>query len=229
MICAFLLAGPRAAAADHEDGHVLVIRTQRVQPIGCMKTIYEPNAKLLVLSADSFNHSLPPASQLNHVPWTRIYGDGRVVFVDRDKGDAEIEAGRSSKWCKPLVHAVTLDSSYMIPPVGSCRHIRVSYNDDPAAAGSTIQFDRNSMSPNELGDIGITTLMWCAPQPATYTLLETQDDKRLFSATVSGYSGANLQLVVIGDPAKPTGGRLLELDDHGAIQNIHWLQAAPQS
>ncbi|HEX7841426.1 MAG TPA: hypothetical protein VF469_28330 [Kofleriaceae bacterium] len=311
--------------------------------------LYDPNPKLLVLSADSFNHTVAPHSQVNHVPWTRIYGDGRTVFVDPAKGDSEIfqghldakqishlferlqakgffgfedvywtpgmvgvgaraitavrrgqpekrvtcytnapsappafhdcfeallyphihpsdvksyvrehmsrtelaqgwywgfeyqkkldtpadwvwiEAGKSSKWCKPPVHSVSLDSSYMIPPVGTCRHIRVFYNDDPTAEGGTIQFDRNSMSPNEFGDIGMSTRMWCEPQPATYTLLETKDDKRLFSATVSGYSGANLQLVVIGDPARPTGGRLLELDDHGAIQNIHWLQAAPQS
>jgi hypothetical protein len=46
--------------------------------------------------------------------------------------------------------------------------------------------------------------------------------------TVPGYSGAKLRLVVLGDLAKPTGGRLLELDDHEVIRNIHWLQAAPQ-
>jgi len=266
--------------------------------MGCMNPIYEPNAKLLVLSADSFNHSLPPGSQINHVPWTKIYGDGRVVFVDRDKGDSEISQGhldakqishlfellqakgffgfadgypakpgfvgvgadaitavrrgqpekqvtcchgaplapRTFQDCfKALLYPQIQPSdvkSYirepMIPPVDSCRHVRVSYNDDPAAGG-TIQFDRNSMSPNEFGDIGMTTLMWCEPHSATYTLLETKHDKRLFSATVPGYSGAKLRLVVFGDPTKPSGGRLLELDDHDAIQNIHWLQAAPQS
>lgn len=311
------------------------------------RKIYEQNAKLLVLSADSFNHSVNPSSQINHVAPTKIYGDGRVVFVDPVKGDSVIfeghldvkaishlfdllqakgffgfkdvywtpgvvgatglvitaarrghpekrvtcfsgtpsappafqrcfealqyphiqpsnvksyvrehiapteidqgwywgfeyqkkldtpadwvwiDAGRSSKWCKPPVHSVTLDSSYMIPAVGNCRHIRVHYNDDPVADGSTIEFDRNGMSPDKFGDIGLSTKMACLPQPATCTLLETNGDERLFSISVPGYSGANLRLVVFGDPAKPSGGRLLELDDHDAIQNIHWLQAAP--
>jgi len=312
---------------------------------------YEPNADVLVLSADSFNNMVSPGSQINHVPRTKIYGDGRVVFIDPAKGDSEIfqghldarkishifellqakgffgfadvypkpgfvgvgadvittrrygesekrvvcfhgapsaprtfkdcfqallhphiqpsdvksyvrapitrtdlaagwyygleyqkkldtpenwvwtEGGKSSKWCKPApqVHTVTLDSSYMTPPFDNCRHIRVHYNDDPAAEGSTIQFDRNGMSPNKFGDIGITTKMYFAPRPAIYALLEIKGDERLFSVTVPGYSEAKLHLVVIGDLVKPSGGRLLELDDHDAIQNIHWLQAAPQS
>jgi hypothetical protein len=307
--------------------------------------VYEPNAKLLVLSADSFNPTISPAAQADHVFRTRIYGDGRVVFADPAKGDAEIfegrldakqishlfellqargffgfadhyfvpvlggsttaitavrrgkpaktvscygpsapigfpdcfdalvyphihptdvksyarqaitpkdleqgwywafeyqkklgtpiewvwiDAGRSSKWCKPAPHTVTLDSSYMIPSVGNCRHIRVHYNDDPASAGSTVQFDRNGMSPNKFGDIGISTMMYFTPQPATCTLLEAKDDERLFSVSVPGYTGANLRLVVFGELAKPNGGRLLELDDHEVIQNIHWLQPAPQ-
>jgi hypothetical protein len=142
-----------------------------------------------------------------------------------------IEGGKTSKWCKPAphVHTVTLDSSYMTPPVDNCRHIRVHYNDDPAAEGSTIQFDRNGMSPNKFGDIGITTMMYFTPRPAIYALLEANSDERLFSVTVPDYTGTKLQLVVIGDQAKPTGGRLLELDDHDAIKNIHWLQVAPQS
>ncbi|HEX7838985.1 MAG TPA: hypothetical protein VF469_16015 [Kofleriaceae bacterium] len=140
-----------------------------------------------------------------------------------------IEAGKSSKWCKPPVHTVTLDSNYMIPSVGNCRHIRVRYNDDPAAAGSTIEFDRNGMSLNKFGDIGITTMMAFPSQPATCALLGTNGDECLFSVTVPGYSEAKLRLVVFGDPAKPSGGRLLELDDHDVIQNIHWLQVAPHS
>lgn len=314
------------------------------------KDVYEPDPKLLVLSADAFNHTVAPHAQINDIPPTRIYGDGRTVFVDPLKGDSEIfeghlgaktiahlfevlegkgffgfkdlypaapgmvgvgahvvtavrrghpehrvtcfsgspsaprtfddcfeallyphihpssvksyvrkpitpaelaqgwywgfeyqkkletptdwvwiEAGKSSKWCKPLVHGVTLDSSYMIPPVGSCRHICVSYNNDPIAEGSKIQFDHNTMSPDEFGDIGMSTKMYSIPQPATFALLETKGDERLFSVTVPGYSEAKLRLVVLGDLAKPSGGRLLELDDHDVIQNIHWLQAAPQS
>ena len=307
--------------------------------------VYEPDGKLLVLSADAFNSTVSPAAQADHVFRTRIYGDGRVVFADPAKGDAEIfegkldakqishlfellqargffgfadhyfvpvvggsttvitaarrgkpvktvscygpsapigfaecfealvyphihptdvnsyvrepitakdleqgwyhafeyqkklgtpidwgwiDAGRSSKWCKPVAHTVALDSSYMIPAVGNCRHIRVHYTDDPASAGSTVQFDRNGMSPNEFGDIGISTMMYFTPQPATCTLLEAKGDERLFSVSVPGYTGANLRLVVFGDPARPSGGRLLELDDHQVIQNIHWLQPAPQ-
>lgn len=94
--------------------------------------------------------------------------------------------------------------------------------------GGEIQFDCNSMSPNKFGDIGMSTRVYYFPQPATYTLLDTESDERLFSVTMPGYSGAKLRLVVFGDPAKPSGGRLLELDDHDVIQNIHWLQAAPQ-
>jgi hypothetical protein len=308
--------------------------------------LYEPNAKLLVLSADSFNQTVSPEAQINHVFCTKIYGDGRMVFADPAKGDFEIfegrldvkqishifellqargffgfadhyfepvlggtttlitatrrskptksiscygpqsaplgfaecfeallyphihptsvtsylrkpitrtdlhqgwywgfeyqkkldtpidwvwiDAGKSSKWSKPVSHTVILDSSYMIPPVGNCRHIRVQYSDNPASDGSTIQFDRNGMSPNQFGDIGISTKMYCMPQPATCTLLETEGDERLFSVAVPGYTGAHLRLVVFGDLAKPRGGRLLEVNDHNVIQNIHWLQAAPQ-
>jgi hypothetical protein len=308
--------------------------------------LYDPDAKLLVLSADSFNETVPPTLQINHVFRTKIYGDGRVVFADPAKGDAEIfeghldakqishvfellqarglfgfsdhyfeptlggttrvvtatrrgkptrsvscyglhsaplgftecfealiyphfhptgvksyvrehitrtdlhqgwywgdefqkkldtpidwvwiEAGKSSKWYKPALHTVMLDSSYMMPAVGNCRHIRVDYSDDPTSGDSTIQFDRNGMSPNGFGDIGMSTMMYFAPQPATCTLLETNGDERLFSVSVPGYTGGNLQLVVFGDLAKPTGGRLLELDDHDVIQGIHWLQPAPQ-
>jgi hypothetical protein len=314
-----------------------------------MHKVYEPDPKLLVLSADSFNHTVPPHSQINRVPPTKIYGDGRTVFVDPAKGDSEIfqgqldakrmshlfellqakgffdfediypaklgmvgvgarvitavrrghpekrvtcfssspsappafqdcfeallyphihpsdvmsyvrepitakeieqgwywgfeyqkkldtpagwvwiEAGKSSKWCKPPVHGVTLDSSYMSSPVGNCRHIRVSYNGDPTADGGEIQFDCNSMSPDKFGDIGMSTRVYYSPQPATYTLLDTKSDERLFAVTVPGYGGAKLRLVVFGDLAKPSGGRLLELDDHDVIQNMHWLQATPQ-
>lgn len=307
---------------------------------------YEPDPKLLVLSADSINQTVSPTAQIDHVVRTKIYGDGRVVYVDPARGDAEIfeghlepaqinqlfelldtrgffgfaehyfkpvrggatmvitatrrgqpakvvscygphaappgftdcfeallypalhpssarsyvrehinrtellhgwywgfeyqkklgtpldwvwiDAGRSSKWCKPAPHTVVLDSSYMAPPVGTCRHIRVQYNNDPTAAGSTIQFDRNGMSPNEFGEIGISTKVYYAPQPATCNLLETSGDERLFSVSVPGYTGAPLRLVVLGDLARPTGGRLLEVDAHGTIQNIHWLQAVPE-
>jgi hypothetical protein len=44
---------------------------------------------------------------------------------------------------------------------------------------------------------------------------------------VPGYSGPALRLVVIGDPAKPSGGRLLVTDAHDAIQNIYSLQVVP--
>lgn len=141
------------------------------------------------------------------------------------------EAGKSSRWHKPeaQAHTVTLDSGFMIPPVDNCRHIRVHYSNDPASAGSTIQLDRNSMSPNEFGDIGITTLIYFTPRPATFTLLETKENKRLFSITVPGYSGPKLRLVVIGALAKPSGGRLLVVDEHDAIQSIYPLQVVAQS
>jgi len=140
-----------------------------------------------------------------------------------------LEAGRSSRWHRPAVsaHTVTLDSSFMIPPVDGCRHIRVHYVNTPTATGSTIQFDRNSMSPNEFGDVGITTLIYFAPRAATFTLLETKGDKRLFSITSPGYTGPKLRLVVMGDLAQPSGGRLLVMDAHDAIQNLYPLQPLP--
>ncbi len=301
-----------------------------------------PRDKLVVLSADSCNHTVAPKAQFNHICGTQIHGDGRVVYTDPDKGDAEIfeghldaseiermfalldakgffvladryaehiaggtttiitatrpgkptksvacyrphaappgfrecyaalrhpafhpagikayvrqpitaadlaqgwywgmeyqkkldtpndwiwlEAGKSSKWIRPMHHTVTLDSSYMMPPLANCRHVSVHYTNDPAASGSMIQFDRNTMSPNAFGEIGISTKMYFTPQPATYTLLDTTGDERLFGVSVPGYIGANLRLVVIGDLARPTGGRLLEVDDHGAIHGIHWMQ-----
>lgn len=138
-----------------------------------------------------------------------------------------IDAGKSSKWSQPVPHTVTLDSSFMTTPVASCRHIRVQYNDTPASEGSTIQFDRNGMSPDQFGDIGLSTKMYFSAQPATCTLLAERGDERLFSLSVSGYTDTNLRLVILGDLARPTGGRLLEIDAHNAIQNIHWLQVAP--
>lgn len=306
---------------------------------------YESNAKLMVLSADSVNHTVSPGARINHFPRTIIYGDGRVVFIDPAKGDMElfegqldvnqlahlfeqlqtngffgfadryadpveggatrvvlatqrgeptkcvscygptsappgfqacfealsyphfhpasvksyvrqgispedlntgwyfgfeyqkkldtpldwvwIDAGKSSRWSKPAPHAVTLDSSYMIPPVNNCHHIRVHYEDDPTSAGCTIQFDRNGMSTNAFGDIGISTKMYFMPQPANCALLDSNGDERLFSVSLPGYTGSPLRLVVFGELRRPSGGRLLELDDHNVIRNIHWLQAVP--
>lgn len=310
---------------------------------------YEPDATVLVLSADSVAYATSPKARLNHVALTRIHGNGRVVFIDPEKGSSEIfegqldphalaalfellqakgffgfadsyirpgwlggtadivtatrrgepekrvtcvrgapsapptfqdcyqalryphirpsqvksyvrqpitaeelaagwyygfeyqkkldtphdwiwtEAGRSSKWSKPpaVTHAVNFDSGFMIPQVNGCHHIRVHYSGDPATTAGTVQFDANLMSPNEFGDIGMTTLMYFAPRPATFTLLEAKSDRSLFSVSVPGYTKPKLRLVVLGDPANPTGGRLLTLDTHDAIQNIYSLQRLP--
>jgi len=312
---------------------------------------YETKPGVLVLSADLAGGFVPPEALINHVTLTKIYGDGKIVFIDPAKGSSEIceghldarklaqvfellqakgffgflehyfkhgptdlptnvvtaartgehekrvacyggalsappgfmecyqallyphiqppdvqkyvrqpinahdleagfyhgleyqkklntprdwvwvEAGRSSRWHKPEAptQTVSLDSGFMIPSVDNCRHIAVHYSNDPALAGSTIQFDRNSMSPNKFGDIGVTTLIYFTPRPATFTLLETKNDRHLFSVMVPGYSGPTLRLVVIGDPAKPSGGRLLVMDVHDAIQNIYSLRVVPQS
>lgn len=141
-----------------------------------------------------------------------------------------VEAGKRSRWHKPEApaHTVVLDSGYMIPRVDNCRHIIVHYSNDPEIAGSTIQFDRNSMSPNDFGDIGISTRVYFAPRPAAYTLLEARDDKHLFAITVPGYTGPKLRLVVFGDLARPTSGQLLVVDAHAAIQHIYALQVVAQ-
>jgi hypothetical protein len=311
---------------------------------------YEPGPGLLVLSADLTGGFAPPETLINRVPLTRIYRDGRIVFVDPARGSSEIfeghldarkisqlfellqakgffglsgtyvryvptdlpsnvvtarrrgepekrvssyggvlsapagfmdcyqallypqlqpsdvkayvrrpitdqeleagsypgseyqkklntprdwvwvEAGRSSQWRRPEAHAhaVTLDSGFMIPPIDGCGHLRVHYRNSPAAAGSTVQFDRNAMSPNEFGDIGTTTLMYFAPRTATFTPLENKGGEHLFSITVPGYSGPKLRLVVMGDLAQPSGGRILAMEDHGVIQNIYPLQPVPE-
>lgn len=307
--------------------------------------LYDTNPGVLVLSADLAGGFVAPQVLINHVTLTRIYGDGKVVFVDPAKGSGEIheghldahqitqlfellqgkgffgfaesyfkpgptdmptyiatatragehekrvgcyggpvsappgfmdcyqallypqihpssvktyvrqpitdhdlaagfyygfeyqkklntprdwvwiEAGRSSQWRRPEAqpHTVTLDSGFLTPAVDGCRHIAVRYSQDPAAGG-TILFDRNTMSPDPFGDIGVTTLIYFAPRPATFTLIEAKADKHLYSVTVPGYTGPALRLVVFGDLAKPSGGRLLVVDGHGAIQDIHPLQ-----
>ena len=139
------------------------------------------------------------------------------------------EAGKSSKWHRPEPVGVTFDSGYMTQLVDGCRHIRFHYAGDPTAAGSTIQFDRNAMSPNVFGDIGVTTLVYYAPQPVTCTLLQQEADKRLFSISMTDYSGPKLRLVVQGNLAHPSGARLLVLDDHEVIQGVHPLQVAAGS
>lgn len=141
-----------------------------------------------------------------------------------------VEAGRSSSWRRPELHlhSVTLDSGYLTSPVDGCHHISIHYTGDPVTAGSTVQFDRNAMSPNQFGDIGITTLMYFAPRPATFTLLHTEGDKQLFGITMTGYSGPKLRLVLLGDPARPSRGRLLVMNDEEAIKDIHCLQVRMQ-
>ena len=58
------------------------------------KPVHEPDPRLLVLSADAFNHTVAPQAQINRIPPTRIYGDGRVVFIDPLRGNAEIFEGQ---------------------------------------------------------------------------------------------------------------------------------------
>lgn len=136
-----------------------------------------------------------------------------------------VDAGRSSKWQKaePVQHAVSFDSGYMTPAVDGCRHIRISYTDSPAAGG-TIQFDRNAMSPDAYGNIGMTTLMYFFPKAATFTLVQEKDDQRLYSIAAEGYTGPTLRLVTFGSLDNPSGGRLLVLDAAGGIEEIHHLQ-----
>lgn len=136
------------------------------------------------------------------------------------------EAGRSSKWHKPasLGTDVTLDSGYMIPAVDGCHHIRIHYSGTPTAAGATIQFDRNAMSPDAFGNIGVTTLMYFMPRPATFTFVQQESNQHLYSVVVDGYSGPTLRLVVIGAVENPEAGWLLVLGASNAIQNIYHLQ-----
>jgi hypothetical protein len=312
---------------------------------------YDPTADVLVLSADCIGGLIAPGTLINHITLTKIYGDGKVVFVDPSVGPSEIreghlegrkisklfallrtkgffnleesyfkqgptdlgscvvtaaqrdepekhvgcyggalsapagfmdcyqallypqlqpddvkiyvrqpisdldltagsyfgfeyqkklntprdwvwiDAGRSSQWRRPekVAEGVTLDSGYMIPPIDGCRHVRVHYAGDPTAAGATVQLDRNAMSPDAFGDIGITTLMYCAPRPATFALLQSEPNKRLYSVAVTGYSGSALRLVLMGDVVHPSRGRLLVMDAQNGIQNIHPLQPLPPS
>lgn len=311
------------------------------------KNLYEPKRDLLVLSADTAGGFVAPGVLANHVPLTRIYGDGKVVFIDpavgsgvihegmltpsqinelfhlltakgfwklsdsysvhgptdlpssvitaRALGQPEkhvgcyggalsappgfmecferltvpqlqpaavrtyvrqpitqaeldagfyygfeyqkkldtprswvwIDAGRSSRWRQPepLVKPdVQLDSGYMIPALEGCHHIRFHYRGYGAGAQSTIQFDRNSMSVDEFGDIGVTTLVYFTPQPATLTLLKQEDKRHLFELSVADYHGPKLRLVLLGELDHPSGGRLLVLNDTDTILRIYWLQ-----
>lgn len=136
------------------------------------------------------------------------------------------EAGRSSKWHKaePVQHLVSLDSGYMIPGVDGCHHICIGYNGSPTAAGATIQFDRNAMSPDAFGNIGMTTLMYFFPKPATFASVQAEGNQHLFSVAVEGYTGPKLRLVIFGSLDSPDCGRLLVFDAADHIQNIYHLK-----
>lgn len=309
--------------------------------------MYEPKRDLLVLSADTVGGFVAPGVLVNHVPLTRIYGDGKVVFIDPAVGSGVIhegtlsavdinelfhflsakgfwklsdsysvhgptdmpssvltakafgrpekrvscyggvlsappgfmecferlvapqlqpadvktytrqpitqaeldagwyygfeyqkklntprswvwiDAGRSSRWRQPeaLVKPdVNLDSGYMIPALESCHRIRIHYGGHGAGAQSTIQFDRNSMSVNEFGDVGVTTLVYFTPQPASLTLLKQEDKRHLFQLEMANYHGPKLRLVLLGELDHPIGGRLLVVNDDDTIQRMYWLQ-----
>lgn len=55
--------------------------------------MYEPKRDLLVLSADTVGGFVAPGVLMNHVPLTRIYGDGKVVFIDPAVGSGTIHEG----------------------------------------------------------------------------------------------------------------------------------------
>lgn len=310
---------------------------------------YDAQRGVLALSADTVGSGLPPAAVINHVPTTRIYGDGKVVFVDpsaakseiregtlsseqighlfqllRDKGffgfassyqsalvpgmstrfisarstcgpvkqvsctgrevspppkfaksfaecfqallypqlqpsdvhtyvrqpitDSEldagwyygfeyqkklntpgdwvwVDAGKTSQWRKPAAAkgGFTFDSGYMAPAL-NCHHIQIHYSGQQPDTGSSIQFDRNAISPNEYGDIGIQTKMYCEPQPAVLKLLKQEGQKQVLSIEPTGYTGLALRLVILGDLQRPSGGRLLVMDNQGALQNSYHLE-----
>jgi hypothetical protein len=339
-------------ACDRERSWTLAVSWKRgagtkVELLPRMENLYEQKRGLLVLSADSAGGFAAPGVLLNHVPLTRIYGDGKVVFVDRARGSgvlhegtlsadqinglfrllmekgfwelaeayavhgptdlatsvitakalgrpekrvssyggavsappgfmecfetlihpqlqpgdvktyvrqpitqAELEAGwyygleyekrlntprswvwidagRSSRWRQPEALPtpdIHFDSGYMIPALDGSHHIRIRYRGYGAGAESTILLDRNAMSPTEYGDIGVTTLMYFAPQPVTLTLLKHDDKRHLFALECAGYHGPQLRLVILGDLSHPSGGRLLVMNAEGGITNMYWLQ-----
>ena len=138
------------------------------------------------------------------------------------------EAGRSSKWHKPVTVTVKpeviLDSSYMQPAIDGCHHIRISYSPDLAAMAATIQLDRNAISPDAFGNIGISTKMYFAPRPATLAFMQEEGAQHLFSIHIDGYVGPKLRLVVSGALDNPDAGRLLAMDAHDQIQSLHHLE-----
>lgn len=137
-----------------------------------------------------------------------------------------VDAGRSSRWRQPeplVKPEVTFDSGYMLPGIDGCHHIRIHYHGYGAGATSTIQLDRNAMSPNEYGDIGMTTLMYFAPQPVTLTLIKQEDKRHLFGLESAGYHGPKLRLCLVGELDHPTAARLLVVDDAGAILDLYCM------
>src|SRR5581483_1270151 len=76
----------------NRHGHCTPRRDRRRSKV--THTGYEANGKVLVLSADVLTHTVSPDVQIDHVTRTKIYGDGRVVFIDPAKGDDQIFEGK---------------------------------------------------------------------------------------------------------------------------------------
>jgi hypothetical protein len=97
-----LVTLPDPENPGHLDARLLLLRGEQITRIIDLHPVskvlpYEARRGLLVLSADRVGGFVPPGVFINHVALTRIYGDGKVVFIDPAIGSGEIREGHLSE------------------------------------------------------------------------------------------------------------------------------------
>lgn len=93
-----LVTIPDPEASGHMTARLLVLQGEQISRIIDLHRIskalpFEAKPGLLVLSADRGGGLVAPGFFINHVALTRIYGDGKVVFIDPSVGSGEIREG----------------------------------------------------------------------------------------------------------------------------------------
>jgi len=77
-----------------------------LQPGTAHPDLYDADAHTVVLSADHLSGFVAPQVLINHITQTKIYGDGRVVFLDPTLGSGKIFEGKLER--KQLEQLFTL-------------------------------------------------------------------------------------------------------------------------
>lgn len=76
--------------------HIAEILSAMIPPEPATEIQYDMQRGVLVLSADRAGGFVPESVTINHITYTKIYGDGKVVFIDPEKGSDEIREGHLS-------------------------------------------------------------------------------------------------------------------------------------